>query len=95
MKRKHLFLAIAALLAASGLWFSRSNFRSDQSASHNSTTDLGLKTPQSTMGADSKTPQDESNPRQRLLPPNQTRRFTDFTPEQRVEFARRGHGPGG
>lgn len=30
-----------------------------------------------------------------LAPPNPTRRFTDFTPEQRVQFARQGHGPGG
>jgi hypothetical protein len=35
------------------------------------------------------------NPGHTLAPPNPSRRFTDFTPEQRVEFARRGHGPGG
>jgi hypothetical protein len=28
-------------------------------------------------------------------PPIPNRRFTDFTPEQRVQFARQGHGPGG
>ena len=31
----------------------------------------------------------------RLAPPIPNRRFTDFTPEERVEFARKGHGPGG
>jgi hypothetical protein len=31
----------------------------------------------------------------RLAPPDPTRRFREFTPEQRVEFARKGHGPGG
>src|SRR5438270_10361950 len=31
----------------------------------------------------------------RLAPPDPNRRFTDFTPEQRVQFAREGHGPGG
>jgi len=31
----------------------------------------------------------------RLAPPIPNRRFTDFTPEQRVQFARQGHGPGG
>jgi hypothetical protein len=35
------------------------------------------------------------NPGQTLAPPIPNRRFTDFTPEQRVEFARKGHGPGG
>lgn len=28
-------------------------------------------------------------------PPVPNRRFMDFTPEQRVQFARQGHGPGG
>ena len=35
------------------------------------------------------------NPDQMPRPPVANRRFTDFTPEQRVEFARKGHGPGG
>ena len=35
------------------------------------------------------------NPPARLAPPEPYRRFTDFTPEQRVQFARDGHGPGG
>jgi hypothetical protein len=30
-----------------------------------------------------------------LRPPDPSRRFTDFTPEERVQFARKGHGPGG
>jgi hypothetical protein len=35
------------------------------------------------------------NPPARLAPPTPNKRFTDFTPEQRVQFARQGHGPGG
>ena len=31
----------------------------------------------------------------RPAPPIPNRRFTDFTPEQRVQFARQGQGPGG
>lgn len=88
MKAKHLSLAIAALLAAGGLWFAWSAWRTQMS-------------PESTMGVGSKTPQVPPKPGQmlsppaRLAPPDPTRRFVDFTPEQRVEFARKGHGPGG
>ncbi|HAM71169.1 MAG TPA: hypothetical protein DCM86_05955 [Verrucomicrobiales bacterium] len=34
-------------------------------------------------------------PDRMLRPPDPARRFMDFTPEQRVDFARRGQGPGG
>ncbi|HTG43803.1 MAG TPA: hypothetical protein VK633_04665 [Verrucomicrobiae bacterium] len=93
MKRKHLFLALAALLAAGGLWLARSARPSDGSASRKSSTGLGFKTPsgQSQPGQ----MLNSSNHGQMLAPPNPARRFTDFTPEQRVEFARKGHGPGG
>ncbi len=82
MKAKHLFLAIAALLAAGGLWLAGSAWRTH--TFH-----------KSSMGVDSKTLHGPPKPGQMLRPPDPNRRFTDFTPEQRVEFARQGHGPGG
>jgi len=82
MKAKHLFLALAALLAAGGLWLARSAWRTH--AFH-----------KSSMGVGFKTPHGPPKPGQMLRPPDPSRRFTDFTPEQRVEFARKGHGPGG
>ena len=82
MKAQHLFLAIAALLAAGGLWFAWSAWRTPAS-------------PKSSMGVGFKTPDGPPKPGQMLRPPDPTRRFADFTPEQRVEFARKGHGPGG
>jgi hypothetical protein len=90
MKRKYLVLPIAALIVAGGLWLARSSRRLDHS-----------EVQKSSMETDSKTPSNGSRPGEmhnhpgHLAPPNPTRRFTDFTPEQRVEFARKGHGPGG
>ncbi|HEV8542073.1 MAG TPA: hypothetical protein VGR78_06760 [Verrucomicrobiae bacterium] len=91
MKPKHLFLAIAALLTAGGLWLARTTWRPH--APQKSSMDVGFKTPQgpSKPGQMLNSP----NPGHTLAPPNPMRRFTDFTPEQRVEFARKGHGPGG
>jgi ABC-type nickel/cobalt efflux system permease component RcnA len=82
MKAKYLSLATAALLTVGGLWLARSAWRTH--AVHKSNTSVGFKTQS-----------DQPTPGQMLRPPNPTRRFTDFTPEQRVEFARKGHGPGG
>ena len=82
MKAKPLSLATAALLAAGGLWFARSTWRTH--TFH-----------KSAIGVDTKTPQDPTNHGRMLRPPVPNRRFTDFTPEQRVQFARQGHGPGG
>lgn len=88
MKTKHLSLAIAALLAAGGLWFARSAWRTHTAR-------------KSSMGVGFRTPHGPPKPGQmldspaQLAPPDPSRRFTDFTPEQRVEFARKGHGPGG
>jgi hypothetical protein len=109
MKRKHLSVAIAALLAAGGLWFAISGWRSDHSAFHRSRTGVGAKTPHGTnlnptSAASLRTASqtgaahgaiDGPKPSHTLRPPNQTRRFADFTPEERVEFARKGRGPGG
>jgi hypothetical protein len=40
-------------------------------------------------------PNNRPEPGHMLRPPDPSRRFTDFTPERRVQFARQGHGPGG
>jgi hypothetical protein len=82
MKAKHLSLAIAALLAAGGLWLARSAWRTHAFY-------------KSSIGVGFKTPPDPPKPGQMLRPSDPNRRFTDFTPEQRVQFARQGHGPGG
>ena len=107
MNAKHLFLAVAALLAAGGLWIARSAWRTH--AVHESGMGVGSKTPHgsnfnpnsaaslpeaSQTGA-AASPDNQPNPGRMLPPPVPNRRFTDFTPEQRVQFARQGHGPGG
>jgi hypothetical protein len=89
MKRKHLFLVVAALLLAGGLWLARSGRVPDHSASDKSNNAYV----QTLDGQP--TPEQMTNPPARHAPPNPTRRFRDFTPEQRVEQARKGHGPGG
>jgi hypothetical protein len=107
MKAKHLSLAIAALLAAGGLWLARSAWRTH--TFHKSSMDVGLKTqnsldldpnsaaslPKAPQPGPASGPNNRPEPGQMLRPPNPSRRFTDFTPEQRVQFARQGHGPGG
>ena len=77
MKAKHLSLAIAALLAAGGLWLARSAWRAH--AFH-----------KSSMGVSAKMPRGGPKPGQMLRPPNPNRRFQDLTPEQRVQLARQG-----
>ena len=79
MKRKHLFLAVAALLAAGGLWFARPTWRGH--ASHESSAAVGVKTAQ-----------DQPKPGQMLRPPDPIRRFRELTPEQRVQQARQPQG---
>jgi hypothetical protein len=113
MKAKHLSLAIAALLAAGGLWLARSAWRTH--AFHKSSKGVGFNTPNGPSfdpnsaaslpeasqtgpapGSNNRpTPGQVLNAPARLAPPVPNRRFTDFTPEQRVQFARQGHGPGG
>ena len=91
MKRKHLFLALAALLAAAGLWLARSGSSPNHSATQTSAAD-----PASSQSPSANpNPNQITNPAPRHAPPDQTRKFREFTPEQRVEFARKGHGPGG
>lgn len=106
MKRKHFLLALAAVIAGGGWWFARSARRTP--AVQSSGAGAGLPTPpgppkpgriqalpESSAGAGSEARPDATHPGRMLRPPEPNRRFTDFTPEQRVEFARRGHGPGG
>jgi hypothetical protein len=82
MKAKRLFLPIAALLAAGGLWLAWTTWRTP--APRTLSRGVGLETPHG-----------QPKPGQMLRPPDPSQRFTDFTPEQRVQFARQGHGPGG
>lgn len=82
MKAKHPYLAIAALLAVGALWFAWSNWHTHSS-------------PQSSLEVVPTKPSDPPESGPMLRPPDPSRRFTDFTPEQRVQFARQGHGPGG
>ena len=107
MKAKHLFLAIAALLAAGGLWLARLAWGTH--TLQKSSLDAGFKTPdgpnfdpnravslpRASQTGPTHDPNNRPEPAQMLRPPDPNRRFTDFTPEQRVEFARKGHGPGG
>jgi hypothetical protein len=108
MKRKHLSVTIAALLAAGGLWFAWSAWRSDDLAVQKSSiskksssrdrSSIAHKPSidgKSRTNADFQTADGSLKPRRTLRPPVPNRRFTDFTPEERVEFARKGHGPGG
>lgn len=88
MRRKHLLLAAAAVFAAGGLWFAGSTWRTDplpKPAMDVHVEDVHLED----------VPEGSPTPARMLQPPDPSKRFTDFTPEQRVEFARRGHGPGG
>lgn len=89
MKRKHLFLGLALLLAAGGLWLARSGRGPENTRSEKPRTPYSQ-----VLGGETLLGQ-TNNPRPLLAPPDQTRRFRDFTPEQRVQQARKGHGPGG
>jgi hypothetical protein len=108
MKPK-LSLTIAALLAAGGLWFAwsawhKSNMGVGFKTPHEQSLSSGGQ-PQAHDDASMGMSQTEEsrggnrggrpNPGQMPRPPEPNRRFIDFTPEQRVEFARKGHGPGG
>jgi hypothetical protein len=108
MKAKHLSLPIAALLAAGGLWFAWSAWRTDQTASHKSSTGVAFKTMSENADMSNEKLGENPVPREAGVssrgqpkpvlmprPPEPNQRFKDFTPEQRVEFARKGHGPGG
>ena len=104
MNRKQILLAVAVVLAACGWWFARSAWRTraiDESRTAAAaeaspgTPGVGVETLQRPSGVGSEESPGAPRPGQMLRPPDPIRRFTDFTPEQRVEFARKGHGPGG
>lgn len=77
MKRKHLFLAVAALLAVGGFWLARTAWRAP--VADNPGVDAGMKTPDVRPA-----------PGQLLRPPDPTRKFRDLSPEERVRRARQG-----
>ncbi|HVV72685.1 MAG TPA: hypothetical protein VHI52_14490 [Verrucomicrobiae bacterium] len=104
MKAKHLSLSLAVLLGAGGLWLARSAWRTH--GTQKPATNAGVETQgnpnldpdnaASSAGASQQRLGTNSPlPDRMLRPPVPNRRFTDFTPEQRVQFARQGHGPGG
>jgi hypothetical protein len=76
MKAKHLSLAIAALLAAVGLWFAQSAWRTH--GTQKSSMAVGVKTPHGRPKSGG----------QMLRPPDPMRKFWELTPEQRVQQAR-------
>ena len=82
MKAKHLSLAMAALLAAGGLWFAWSACRTHAFQ-------------KSTMGVSFKTQNGRPKSGQMLRPPDPIRKFWELTPEQRVQQARQPNGVGG
>ncbi len=82
--KKRDWLAAVALLLTGGIWLSYSPAKVDKRPS-----------PLATSAQPKAASTEESSARPGLHPPDATRRFVDFTPEQRVEFARRGRGPGG
>ncbi len=77
MKSKHLFLAIAALIVAGGLWFARSSWQAHEEA-------------KSSIDVTVKTPDGPPKPGQMLRPPNPNGKFENLTPEERVQRARQG-----
>ncbi len=90
MKRTRFLTGIAAALAAGALWLVLREGDPDSTPAPEGRF-------QSTP-AEAREAMQETGGRgagRMLAPPDPNRRFTDFTPEQRVEFARRGHGPGG
>ncbi len=82
MKGKYILIVGAVALIAAGFWLRRPPGRAQTEEKSS-----GPSAVQDGEGA--------VEPGQGLRPQDPSRRFTDFTPEQRVEFARKGHGPGG
>lgn len=94
-------MLVAAVLAVGGWWLARSGGRSlgvDESGDSSAS---GRGPDRAAPGRSHGVPASDavaggaSHSGSELRPPDPHRRFIDFTPEQRVEFARRGHGPGG
>lgn len=79
------------MLAAGALWFARSGADAEQSETENANA-ANAANPQISEG---RPKPGRTNAGPSASEGDQTRRFRDFTPEQRVEQARKGHGPGG
>lgn len=103
MKRNRPILLTAAILVLAGAWLAWTSWSSSRASREPGATsgDLTIQAPAridahpDRMGAGLESASQEPGPDRGLGPPDPTRRFIEFTPEQRVEFARRGHGPGG
>lgn len=109
MKTKHLSLTFAALVAVSALWLAWAAWRTDSSLESSVGADgetrnghvlspsniAGAQQPLSGPEIAGENSKSGPNSPPHLAPPVPNRRFTDFTPEERVKFARQGHGPGG
>lgn len=80
MKRNRLLLGMAALLAAGGLWITRTSWREDAVQKLDDGAGAG------TRGGGSGPGQMEN----RHAPPDPIRKFRDLTPEERVKRARQG-----
>lgn len=107
MKRKYLFMGLAALLASGGLWLSLALW--SEPASDKTPVGAASETPGEIPGdwnggaspsrtlqtASTAGPGNHTNHGRNHRPPDPSRKFRDFTPEERVKFLRRGHGPGG
>lgn len=103
MRRERILLAAAVVFAVGGLWFAWSAMR-DRAIEETDGVPGDRAQPVGGPGhvlvepgadAGPETSPGMAPPIRPPRPPEPNRRFSDFTPEQRVEFARRGHGPGG
>ena len=91
MKAKNVSLAAVALfVVGGGLWFARSG-------SHRNSADESGVGVEMVMDGSSKDSRSNGEPMREhtLRPPDHMGRFRDSTPEKRVEYARKGSGPGG
>jgi hypothetical protein len=98
LKAKHLALGVLVIAATGGLWLALP-FRY-ATMSQEDTMEVNSKGQQSAVPgqnspADLSPVPHPSRTRHVPEPPVPNRRFMDFSPEQRVQFARQGHGPGG
>lgn len=107
MRRKYLLMAIAVLLAAGGFWLIRTpkdaiefdksskGLAGETPRGRNSVPNSAATLPKASRARPTAGPNSNTEPDHIPRPPDPARRFMDFTPEERVKFARKGHGPGG
>jgi hypothetical protein len=93
MKSKQLFLAIALLLVAAGLWYGRTALQTDEPAESSLS---ARPANQETNGRDVPVTSTNGHANQhKMMPPDELRKFRDLSPEQRVRRARNPNGVGG